>query len=155
MRKINREITEIEDICDLIHNLDTIRIGLYDDQYPYIVPVSFGYEYTDGELVFYFHGAKVGKKVDLLLKNPHVCIEGDICYRYKDTKTSVTCLYESIIGFGKAEKLEGEEAARGLQQILNHCGYGNHAINDKIFTVTAVYKVTIDSITGKARDKHN
>lgn len=83
VRKVNREITEIEDVCDLIHDMDTIRIGI-------------------------------------------------ICYRCKDTKISVTCLYESIVGFGKAEKMEGEEASRGLQQVLDHYGYGNHDINDGI-----------------------
>ncbi len=155
MRKSKREITDFQEILDIIQNMDTIRIGIHDGMYPYVVPVSFGYDAADGQLAFYFHGAKEGKKAGLLAKNPHVCIEGDICYRFKDTISSVTCLYESIIAYGKCERTTGGEAVHGLERILCHCGYGSHEINASALPATAVYKVTVASITGKCRDRHN
>ena len=82
MRKSKREITDFHEILDIIQNMDTIRIGIHDGKYPYVVPVSFGYDSAGGRLAFYFHGAKEGKKAGLLAKNPHVCVEGDICYRF-------------------------------------------------------------------------
>ncbi len=154
MRKTKREITDINEIEDLIRNMNTVRLGIHDEKYPYVVPVSFGYELVDGQLFFYFHGAKVGKKAELLKENPYICVEGDICYRFKDTTASVTCLYESMIAFGKAERLSGKNAAKGLKLILKHCGYEEHEINEKHIPA-AVYKVTVESVTGKSRDKHN
>ena len=155
MRKSQREITDFKEIIDLIQNLDTIRIGINDQKYPYVVPVSFGYDIKDDVLTFYFHGAKFGKKAELIAENPYVCIEGDICYRFKDTDTSVTCLYESIIAFGKCEIISGSESLYALKCILKHCGYSEDKINESHVPVTAVYKVTVESITGKCRDKHN
>lgn len=154
MRKTKREINDINEIEDLIKNMNTIRLGIHDEKYPYVVPVSFGYELIDEQLFFYFHGAKVGKKAELLKENPYVCVEGDICYRFKNTIASVTCLYESIIAFGKAERVSGQEAVKGLKLILKHCGYEEHSINEKHIPA-AVYKITVESITGKNRDKHN
>lgn len=155
MRKSKREIKDIAEIEDLIKNIDTIRLGINDEKYPYVVPVSFGYERIDDYFVFYFHGAKEGKKAELLKENPNVCVEGDICYRFKDTVSSVTCFYESFIAFGKAKRLSGKEAVKGLEMILKHCGYEGHIINENGLGYAAVYKVTAESITGKYRDKNN
>lgn len=154
MRKAEREIKDFNQIVDLIKNTNTIRLGLNDSPYPYVVPVSFGFEVIDEQINFYFHGAKVGKKVQLVEQNPNVCVEGDICHRFMDTINSVTCLYESFIAFGKCQKLNGQDAIYGLQKILEHCGYGNHSINEKAVDITAVFKIEINSITAKHRQKN-
>lgn len=155
MRKSNREITDFGQIIDLIKNINTIRIGINDSTYPYVVPVSFGFDIVENKINFYFHGATVGKKVELIAQNPNVCVEGDICHRFMDTISSVTCLYESFIAFGKCEKLCGNDAIYGLQKILDHCGYANHTINPKALDITAVFKIEIQSITAKHREKNN
>ncbi len=156
MRREQREIKDINLIADLINNTNTIRIGINDTPFPYVVPVSFGYEIIDSKITFYFHGAKIGKKAELLASNQYVCIEGDIFNRYMDTIRSVTCLYESFIGYGKCELLENEKAIiHGLQLILDHCGYCNHKIDSKYLPATNVYKVQLQSITAKHRTKDN
>ena len=73
MRKTNREIRDFDKIVDIIKNTSTIRLGINDSPYPYVVPVSFGFDIQDDKLCFYFHGATIGKKVQLLDKNPLVC----------------------------------------------------------------------------------
>lgn len=123
MRKQLREITDKEEIKDLFRNTDVIRLGISDEKQPYVVPVSFGFDWSDEQPTFYFHGAREGKKFELLTKNPFVCVEGDNFYRYKKTAASVTCLYESFIAFGRCRLLDGGEAERGLKKILEHCGY--------------------------------
>ena len=42
MRKADRQITDLNEIADILQRCDTIRIGISDEQAPYIVPVSFG-----------------------------------------------------------------------------------------------------------------
>lgn len=155
MRKGLREITDMEEILDIIRNTQTIRLGIFGEKYPYVVPVSFGYDYSDGRLCFYFHGAKEGQKFDLLEKNPYVCVEGDIFYRFKKTAASVTCLYESFIAYGKAALLSEDEAYSGLEKILGHCGYPEATVNEKCAEKTAVFRITVEQISGKRRDARN
>lgn len=82
-------------------------------------------------------------------------MEGDIFHRYMDTIKSVTCLYESFIAYGKCVKLENEEAIYGLKQILSHCNYADHTFSESVLPVVNVYKIEIDSITAKHREKNN
>lgn len=153
MRKENREIKNISDIVALIDRINTIRIGMCDTPFPYVVPVSFGYTCEDDGLSFFFHGAKEGKKATLLARHPQVCIEGDLWQGFMDTGSSVTCLYESFIAFGTATLVSGQEALDGLAALLDHCGYKTHPIDAKALPVVNVYKVCVQSITGKRRTK--
>ena len=66
MRRKDREITRIEDILSIVDRAKVLRLGLFDDNFPYIVPLHFGYEYAEGKLIFYMHSAKEGHKLDLM-----------------------------------------------------------------------------------------
>ena len=48
MRRKNREITDFNEITELLGRCQTIRLGMFDHEYPYVVPVSFGMEVKDG-----------------------------------------------------------------------------------------------------------
>lgn len=151
MRKKEREITDAQEVMDVIKRCDTIRLGIQDEPYPYVVPVSFGVA-AEGEMpVFYFHGAKLGKKHTLLAKNANVCIEADICHSFVKSGTSATCVYESVIGYGRAAVVTGEEAEKGMKLLLEHCGFEGMKYNKKVLDKMFVYKITLDSITGKRR----
>ncbi|MDR1316899.1 MAG: pyridoxamine 5'-phosphate oxidase family protein, partial [Spirochaetales bacterium] len=109
MRRKNREIESIEEKLAILAKYKVCRLAMADGGMPYIVPLNYGYEYAQGILTLYFHGAGEGKKIDILKKNPHVCFEidgegslidggGNACqYSYA---------YESIIGFGSLMFLE-------------------------------------------------
>lgn len=116
MRKQLREITDKEEIKDLFRNTDVIRLGISDEKQPYVVPVSFGFDWSDEQPTFYFHGAREGKKFELLTKNPFVCVEGDNFYRYKKTAASVTCLYESFIAFGRCPSARRRGSGTGAEK---------------------------------------
>lgn len=156
MRKATREITNFGEIVDLIERCDTIRIGIADDNAPYVVPVSFGYEVCDGTVVVYFHGAMEGRKVDLLQKHPRVCVEADLCHRFVENGSGgITCDYESIIGYGTAEPVYGKEAEKGIRLLVEHCGFPEYKCTQAVMNITAVYKVKLDEITGKHRNLDN
>lgn len=107
--------------------------------------------------MLYFHGAKEGLKHELIAKNPHTCVEADIFHGYAEVPKSVTTEYESVIGFGVCELVTGGEAAHGLDLLLTHCGYDGFAYDCQpgsgraVLDVTAVYKITLESVTGKRR----
>jgi len=151
MRRKDREVTDFAEIADILKRSDTIRLGLHGDPYPYVVPLSFGFEAQDGQIALYFHGATEGLKHDLIQNNPLVCVEADILHRYAETGGSVTAEYESFIGFGRIERVSGGEAERGLDLLLCHCGYEGFEYDRSALGRTWVYKIELDSFTGKRR----
>lgn len=152
MRKAEREIKNFDDIIDVLNRCETVRIGFSGNEYPYVVPLSFGYEITGGNVVIYVHGAKEGLKHDLIAKNNRVCVEADIFHRYISTGHGVTTEYESIIGFGVARKADHDDSVKGLDLLMKHCRVeGYSAAQCVALGITAVYKIMLDSITGKKR----
>ena len=151
MRRSDREIKNWDEIVDVLNRADTIRLGINGDPYPYVVPLSFGFEDRSGQLVIYIHGAKEGLKHTLLGKNNHVCVEAGIFHRYVDYGTGLTTEYESIIGFGTAEIITGNEAAAGLDLICSHCGFDGYEYDISALGHMHIYKITLTSVTGKRR----
>ena len=151
MRRKDREINNIDEIFDILNRCDTIRIGLHGEKYPYVVPVSFGAEMSGSKPVVDFHCARQGLKLDLLAKNPRVCVEGDIFIKTETTAHGITTRYESVIGFGECRLVEYEdEIVHGLQLLTGHYGYRDYPVErcrgvEHLF----VGKIVIDEITGK------
>ena len=157
MRRKDREVTNTEDILHIIDQTTVLRLGLFDDEYPYIVPMNFGYTFSDGTLNFYMHCAREGHKLDLIRKNPHVCIElegdteaisgGDVACRYGT-------VYSSVIGRGTARLLEGEEERlRGLHLIMAHMTGRSFDISGRMIGGLEIIEVTVPDFTAKARKK--
>ena len=67
MRRKDREVQSQDDIFGILNRCDTVRIGIQGDKYPYVVPVSFGTEQVNGKVIVYFHCARQGMKLELLL----------------------------------------------------------------------------------------
>ena len=64
MRNKSNEVKEFSEIVDIISRCDTIRIAMFDEPYPYIVPVNFGEEIIGDQVVFYIHIDYEGKRID-------------------------------------------------------------------------------------------
>lgn len=152
MRKSDREIRDYNEILRLLDECQTIRLALHDEPYPYVVPLSYGWEERDEKLFVYFHCAKEGKKLDLIAKNANVCFEADCLAGYKSTNHGVTADYRSLVAFGKAERVYGEELVRGLELLLKHCRVEGYSAREcAAMDITAVVRITVDGITGKRR----
>jgi len=151
MRRKDREITDFNEIIDILHRTDTVRLGIHDDEFPYVVPLSFGFETHDNKIEIYIHGAKDGLKHTLLDRNSSVCVEASIFHRYVDLGTDLTTEYESVIGFGTAQVIHGDEAKKGLDLICTHCGFDGYSYDLRALDHMRIYKITLASITGKRR----
>ncbi|MBQ6232564.1 MAG: pyridoxamine 5'-phosphate oxidase family protein [Clostridia bacterium] len=151
MRRKDREVTDPQEIFDILKRCDTVRIAVYGEEYPYIVPVSFGTEMIEGKAVVYFHCAREGLKVDLIRANPRVCVEGDIFIKIEPTDHGITTRYESVIGFGECRFVEDmDEIVHGLKVLTEHYGYYNYPLErcrgiEHLF----VGKIVLDEMTGK------
>ncbi|MFC1532217.1 pyridoxamine 5'-phosphate oxidase family protein [Thermodesulfobacteriota bacterium] len=64
MRRKEKEITKKSEIEAVINKALVCRVGLSDNNFPYIVPLCFGYQ----DNTIYIHGALEGRKIDILKK---------------------------------------------------------------------------------------
>lgn len=151
MRRSDREVTDFTEIVSILRRAQTIRLGLHSEPYPYVVPLSFGFETYDKNITLYFHGAAEGLKHDLIANNPYACAEADILHRYAKTGASVTAEYESFIGFGKVNPVTADEAFKGLDLLLSHCGFGGFNYDRAASAAARVYKINLVSFSAKRR----
>ncbi|MBR0374994.1 MAG: pyridoxamine 5'-phosphate oxidase family protein, partial [Firmicutes bacterium] len=113
------------------------------------VPLSFGVEQIDDRLVFYAHSAKIGRKIDLIGAGVPVGVELDRFLGYGGEGRNSTAYYESVVGRGRAELIEGEQALHGLELLMEHCGREKQDFA-ACLPHTAVLRVTVDSCSAKA-----
>lgn len=127
MRRKDREIADPRTIREVIDRCYCCRIGFWDQGEVYIVPLSFGYEETEGVLRFYFHGAKEGRKIGLICETPEVGFELDTGYQLH--KAEIACghsaAFQSVIGNGRIRMVEDiEEKKKGLALLMEHSTKG-------------------------------
>ena len=155
MRRIDKEISAIPEKIAIIEKCKICRLGLSENNNPYVIPLNYGYTYDKEELTLYFHSAKEGKKIEIINKNNNACFEIDC--DGKLIKEEKPCDYgyefKSIIGTGKIILLEtNTEKAHGLMCIIKHQTGKETEYNfteDKLNNV-CVYKMAVDKFTGKA-----
>lgn len=149
MRRKDKEITNIEEIESIIRSAKVCRIGLADNNIPYVIPVNFGFQNN----AIYFHSAPMGRKVDNIKKNNKICFEFDIDHELiiSDNICTSSMKYRSVIGFGRAFFIDSlEEKRNALNVIMNH--YTSKDLleyNEKLLKKCALIKIEIDTMTGK------
>lgn len=150
MRK-DRQVTDPAEIFSILTRCDTLRIAMQGEEYPYVVPVSFGAELVDGQIRVYFHCARRGQKVDCLTKNPKVCVEADTFLCTQALSNGITTRYESVIGFGTCQIVtEPAELRHGFRLLLDHYGYADRLPEDcGNLSSALLYRIRLDSVTGK------
>jgi uncharacterized protein len=151
MRRSEREITDKQEIFDVLRRCDTLRIAVQDSDAPYIVPVSFGMEVIDDQAVVYFHCAQAGRKLDLMRAHPRVCVEGDIYLGVEKTAHGITTRYESIIATGECHFLsESEDILHGLKLLTEHYGYSGYPLERCAgLAHLLVGRIILEEISGK------
>ena len=152
MRKKDREITDTKELEEILQKADVCRIAFAVDGTPYIVTMNFGYIWKDN-LIFYFHCAKEGKKLDLMKKNNMVCFEMDTDHKLVEAENACDwgMKYRSIVGLGLLESIaEENEKKKGLDCIMDHYGFaGKKAYDEKVLNVTEILRLTVTEFTGK------
>jgi nitroimidazol reductase NimA-like FMN-containing flavoprotein (pyridoxamine 5'-phosphate oxidase superfamily) len=148
MRKSEQEITDQTAMEAIIRSSLVCRLGLSDENRPYIVPLCFGYQ----DRALYFHGAREGKKIDMIRKNPYVCFEFDLNSGVEEAENACKwgVSYQSVIGSGKAILVDHhEEKRKALEIIMGQYGDGDFSFSDDIIEKTGIIKIDIEEMTGK------
>ncbi|MDR3248277.1 MAG: pyridoxamine 5'-phosphate oxidase family protein [Treponema sp.] len=158
MRRSDREVTDIDEKLGIISRCKVCRLAMIDQTVepsePYIVPLNFGYEYADGVLFLYFHGAGEGRKVNILSIGGRVCFEMDGAHKLivGPQDCSYSFAYESVIGKGPVEFIDDPAGkARGLALLMRHqTGEDREfSFDDAALSKTTVFRVRAEEWSAK------
>ena len=156
MRRKDRQIINFNEIYDIIKRCDICRIALNSEGYPYILPLNFGVSVENEKLVFYFHSALEGKKLELIEKDNRAGFELDCSHEleYFEKKGYCTYAYESVMGRGHILMIEDEkEKFEALELLMEHYHTGKKAwFNPAAIPRTAGYKLEVEEFTAKRKE---
>ena len=149
MRRQDREISQPEAIVILQKGEYGVLSMCTHTNEGYGIPINFVFQ----EDHIYLHCATAGSKLEYLRKNNHVsfCVVGNTMILPTDFGT----LYESVIVAGTTSEVTGTEKQEALILFLEKY-YGELNQNgkdyiDKLSEKVIVLKLSVASITGKAR----
>ena len=156
LRRMDREIKDEKLINQILDSATHINLAMVDKNEPYIVPINYIYDSEQKRI--YFHGAKEGKKIDILKKNPRVWGTAVIDHGFGDGQCEN--LYASVVFSGIVSFIEDFNVKLMVleEQIKKQSGdkdmmkarleamvsKGNQLFNDTLFG-----EIQIESITGK------
>ncbi len=153
MRRKDREITDMDVILSIIRKCDVCRLALFGEEYPYIIPMNFGFHYENQQLKLYFHGAKQGTKIDLIARNPKASFEMDCSHELipGPQACDYTMNYESVCGNGIIRILDRSQAEYALKQLMKQYTEQELTYKQAAVDAVAVMELTVEQITGKSR----
>lgn len=154
MTKRERQITDPEQILDILNRGKVLHLGLCVDNEPYVVPMNYGYTMEKGKLVIYLHSAVRGKKLDMIAVNPKVFFEIDCDVVPFDgvmpCQYGVT--YSSVMGKGTAQIVEDVEEKKKAMSILMKTQTGkDFSFVDRLVSMVAVIRIDVMEYTAKHR----
>lgn len=155
MRRKDREITDANAIETFIKEEQILRVAFYDEGDIYIVPVNYGYICENGQYIFYFHGAKAGRKYELTQANPTVGFEID--GKYQLLEGDIACDYsahfQSVVGTGRLSLIEDKETkTKGLNAIMRQTtGNVEWSYENEMLEAVAVFRLDVEKVSCKAK----
>lgn len=132
------------EIIDLLERQIIGRLGCHVDGETYVVPIN--YVYLDNAV--YAHSG-MGKKIEMMRKNPEVCFQVD--------EVEDTFRWKSVVLWGTYEELEDEERQQALMSIIHRIMPlrdkpslpASHGVDDELRDNIVVYRINITEGTGR------
>jgi len=154
MTKRERQITDHNQIMNILDTAKVLHLGLAVENEPYVVPMNYGYTMEEGKLVLYLHSALQGKKLDMIRANPRVFFEMDCDLIPFEGK--VACqyglAYSSVMGRGSARIVEDVEEKKKAMSVLMKTQTGkDFSFEDKLVSIVAVIRIDVSEYTAKHR----
>ena len=159
MRLADREIKDKELIKAILDMCDVINVAFFDEEYPYNLPLNYGYEFEDN-LIFYCHHAPEGYKNHLIENNPKVCV---VTHKFIDNLNggydSSSYAYRSVMAFGEMSFITpgSVEYVKAWQCL---CTHNKRDVPDAIYGESLQKRIKMskivcrpENVTGKAQRK--
>ena len=123
MTRREREVTDINDILQIINETKILHLGLSDEGWPYVVPMNYGYEYVDGKLTF----------------------EGKVACQYG-------MAYRSVMGRGYGTLVaDVEEKEKALSLLMKQQTGKDFTFDEKLVSIVNVIRIDVKEFTAKER----
>lgn len=154
MRRKDREVTNLEEIKQILDQGTFLTVAFSDEEGPYSLPLNYGYDEEDGKIFFYVHSAKEGRKVDAFRKGVKVSVsitsfDG---YHGSESGDSWTCYFKSFIGFGNAVEITShEEKSHALNTLMKRVAKREFDFSEKDLANTAIFAFKIHSYSAKRK----
>lgn len=158
MRRKDREINDKNEVETIILECKTCHVAMVDEGMPYLVPLSFGYQFVnDSTLELYFHSAMEGRKLDILRRNNNVCFE--MSCEGEPIHSEIPCnsgyYFSSIIGNGEVVFIQDLDAKRKALSILFKHQTGQDVVFDAAqIKSVCIFKIVSTDFTGKKKPSH-
>ena len=153
MRRKDREITDPAKIREIMRCCQVCRLGLRDGERVYVVPVNFGLLEREGKLFLCFHGAKEGRKADLIRSTGYACFEMDTGYRLQggEQACDYTAAFQSVIGEGTVVQVtDPAEKEAGLNAVMDQItGKDQWTYGPAMLEAVGVFRLEVEHLTCK------
>lgn len=150
LRRKDKEVTSLDWITEVLDRGVWIQLAMSDKEgWPYVVPLNYGFK--DDFIIV--HGAREGKKIDLLKENNkvafNVAIDAEVV-RNEENPSEFSMKYRSVSGLGTASFIEDiEEKREALKILMDHYRGPKEPMTEGMLKATAVIKIQITELTGK------
>ncbi|MDA3866828.1 MAG: pyridoxamine 5'-phosphate oxidase family protein [Salinivirgaceae bacterium] len=140
-----------DDQEEIIEKCDSCAMAMVDtDGKPYVVMMNFGYH--DGYL--YLHGDPQGKKMDILHKNPQICITMSTGHGIYKQNEEVACSYgmnyKSIVADGRIEFVDDyNQKVDALNIIMKQYVDRDFKYNEPAVKQVCIFKVKLTNLKAK------
>lgn len=169
MRRKDREIKDTKKILEILEEAQVCRLGLYDEEAKevYIVPLNYGWKWTEtgneltesgepkGCLQLYFHGAKEGRKLELIEKAKETKgigfeIETGFSLHTGEEACKHSAAFKSLIGCGSVALVtDSGEKTEALTSIMQHYTGKRWDFTAEQAAAVAVLRMTVAKISCK------
>ena len=154
MTKRERQITDRDQIENILNTAKVLHLGLSVNDEPYVVPMNYGCTMEEGKLVLYLHSALRGKKLDMIRANPRVffSLECDLVPFEGQVACQYGLAYSSVMGRGTARIVEDVEEKKKAMAILMKTQTGkDFTFEDRLVSIVAVIRIDVSEYTAKHR----
>jgi uncharacterized protein len=158
MRRSDRAVTDETWVRRFLNQAAVGLLATSNDNQPYINSNMFAYN-QDAHCI-YIHGARDGRTPFNIEQNEHVCFSimemGRLLPASRAMEFSVE--YAGVVVFGKAYRIDGDEAARALQMLMDKYAphlkpsEDYHHITEKEVKQTSVFRIDIEHWSGKKKE---
>lgn len=147
----HRFITDQNQIDEIINKCEVCYVSMVDENnLPYVLPFNFGYK--DG--VIFLHSSQNGHKIDILRKNPSVCIAFSTDHQLRHQSEGVACSYSmryrSVLAFGNVEFIDDiDQKSEFFNTVMSHYTDREFTYNAPALREVCTYKVKVGKFTAK------
>lgn len=148
-RRKNKEIGREAAEMLLINERRGVLAVNGDEGYPYAIPVNYYYDQDSKKI--YFHGARVGHKVDSLKKSDKICFT---VFGNETIKEEAWAPYmQSVVIFGRCHLIDDQvDSDLRLRRLAEKYYPNNETIEEEIQKfgkAVQMYEIEIEHLSGK------